>query len=239
MSDGQLAECRAKVSFYYYYNYYFAVDGRVKTRGRAVRVARAAAQRVLAGHGVNNFCRVVRRPGGTAPPSEGPRRRLEPCRRAEGPPSPPRGRRCRTRSRRDAPSWPRGATDQSCHAQFMPPKSALPARNPGPSLNTWLIESPGVHGPNGIWIASAVFAVGLASRRTTAPKVGQRETLHVHHVRPLRQEHSRLCVEPNQTRQSQTADSAPVVATWEVTISTRKVVPYVRWPATGISAHCL
>jgi len=120
-----------------------------------------------------------------------------------------------------------------------PPKSALPARNPGPSLNTWLIESPGVHGPNGIWIASAVFAVGLASRRTTAPKVGQRETLHVHHVRPLRQEHSRLCVEPNQTRQSQTADSAPVVATWEVTISTRKVVPYVRWPATGITAHCL
>jgi len=34
------------------------------------------------------------------------------------------------------------------------------------------------------------------------------------------------------TRQSQTADSAPGVATWEVTLSARKVVPCVRWPAT-------
>ena len=41
------------------------------------------------------------------------------------------------------------------------------------------------------------------------------------------------------TRQSQTADSVPVVATWEVTLSARKVVPCVRWPATGITAHCL
>ena len=39
------------------------------------------------------------------------------------------------------------------------------------------------------------------------------------------------------TRQSQTADS--VVATWEVTLSARKVVPCVRWPATGITAHSL
>ena len=37
--------------------------------------------------------------------------------------------------------------------------------------------------------------------------------------------------------QSQTADSAPGVATWEVTLSARKVVPCVRWPAAGITAH--
>ena len=40
-------------------------------------------------------------------------------------------------------------------------------------------------------------------------------------------------------RQSQTADSAPAVATWEVTLSARKVVPYVRRPPTGITAHSL
>jgi len=37
--------------------------------------------------------------------------------------------------------------------------------------------------------------------------------------------------------QSQTADSAPGVATWGVTFSARKVVPCVRWPATGITAR--
>jgi len=40
------------------------------------------------------------------------------------------------------------------------------------------------------------------------------------------------------TRQSQTADSAPGVATWEVTLSARKV-PCDRWPATDITAHSL
>jgi len=39
------------------------------------------------------------------------------------------------------------------------------------------------------------------------------------------------------TRQSQTADSAPGVATWEVPLSARKVVPCVRWPATGITVQ--
>jgi len=39
------------------------------------------------------------------------------------------------------------------------------------------------------------------------------------------------------TRQSQTADSAPCAATWEVTLSARKVVPCVRWPATGITVQ--
>jgi len=29
----------------------------------------------------------------------------------------------------------------------------------------------------------------------------------------------------------------PGVATWEVNLSARKVVPRVRWPATGITAH--
>ena len=48
------------------------------------------------------------------------------------------------------------------------------------------------------------------------------------------------CFEQKHTaRQSQTADSAPGVAAWEVTLSTRKVVPCVRWPATGITAHSL
>jgi len=42
---------------------------------------------------------------------------------------------------------------------------------------------------------------------------------------------------PSTTRQSQTADSAPGVATWEVTLSARKLVPCVRWPATGITAQ--
>jgi len=41
------------------------------------------------------------------------------------------------------------------------------------------------------------------------------------------------------TEQSWTADSAPGVATWEVTLSARKVVLCVRWPATGITAHRL
>jgi len=36
------------------------------------------------------------------------------------------------------------------------------------------------------------------------------------------------------TRESQTADSALVVATWEVTLSARKVVPCVSWLATGV-----
>jgi len=40
----------------------------------------------------------------------------------------------------------------------------------------------------------------------------------------------------HQPRQSQTADSAPGVATWEVA---RKVVLRVRWPATGITARSL
>ena len=31
----------------------------------------------------------------------------------------------------------------------------------------------------------------------------------------------------------------PSLATWEVTLSARKVVPCVRWPATGITAHSL
>ena len=31
----------------------------------------------------------------------------------------------------------------------------------------------------------------------------------------------------------------PGVATWEVTLSARKVVPCVRWPATRITAHSL
>ena len=39
------------------------------------------------------------------------------------------------------------------------------------------------------------------------------------------------------TRQSQTADSAPSVASCEVTLSARKVVPCVRWPAAGITTH--
>jgi len=39
------------------------------------------------------------------------------------------------------------------------------------------------------------------------------------------------------TRQSQTTDSAHGVATWEVTLSTRKVVPCVRWPASGITVQ--
>jgi len=37
--------------------------------------------------------------------------------------------------------------------------------------------------------------------------------------------------------QSHTADSAPDVATSEVTLSARKVVPCVRWPATGITVQ--
>ena len=41
------------------------------------------------------------------------------------------------------------------------------------------------------------------------------------------------------TIQSQTADSAAGVATSKVTLSARKVVPCVRWPATGITAHSL
>ena len=41
------------------------------------------------------------------------------------------------------------------------------------------------------------------------------------------------------TRQSQTADSVPGVATKEVTSSARKVVQCVRWPANGITAHSL
>ena len=28
-------------------------------------------------------------------------------------------------------------------------------------------------------------------------------------------------------------------ATWEVTLSARKVVPCVRWPATGVTAHSI
>ena len=31
----------------------------------------------------------------------------------------------------------------------------------------------------------------------------------------------------------------PSVAAWEVTLSARKVIPCVRWPATGITAHSL
>ena len=31
----------------------------------------------------------------------------------------------------------------------------------------------------------------------------------------------------------------PCAATWEVTLSTRKVVPCVRWPATGITVYSL
>jgi len=37
----------------------------------------------------------------------------------------------------------------------------------------------------------------------------------------------------------QTADSATVVVTWKVALSARKVVPCVRWPATGITARSL
>ena len=48
-----------------------------------------------------------------------------------------------------------------------------------------------------------------------------------------------ICVRRMQTRQSQTADTAPGVATWEVTLNAQKVVPCVRWPATGIAAHSL
>ena len=40
-------------------------------------------------------------------------------------------------------------------------------------------------------------------------------------------------------RNKAATDSAPGVATWEVTLSARKVVPCVRWPATGITAHSL
>ena len=39
------------------------------------------------------------------------------------------------------------------------------------------------------------------------------------------------------TRQSPTTDSAPAVATWEITLSARKVVPCVRWPANGITTR--
>jgi len=42
-----------------------------------------------------------------------------------------------------------------------------------------------------------------------------------------------------ETRQSQTADSAPCAATWEVSLSARKVAPCARWLATGITAHSL
>jgi len=38
---------------------------------------------------------------------------------------------------------------------------------------------------------------------------------------------------------NKTADSAPGLATWEVTSSARKVVPCVRWPATYITAYSL
>jgi len=41
------------------------------------------------------------------------------------------------------------------------------------------------------------------------------------------------------TRQSYTTDSAPGVATWEVTLSARNVVSCLRWPASGITAHSL
>ena len=45
--------------------------------------------------------------------------------------------------------------------------------------------------------------------------------------------HSALHQQPT-TSQLQTADSAPGAATWDVTLSARKVVPCVRWPTTGI-----
>ena len=48
----------------------------------------------------------------------------------------------------------------------------------------------------------------------------------------------RICAR-QPARQSETADSAPGVAVWEVTLSARKVVPCVRWPATRITAHIL
>ena len=42
-----------------------------------------------------------------------------------------------------------------------------------------------------------------------------------------------------ETRQSQTADSVPCAATWEVSLSARKVAPCARRLATGITAHSL
>ena len=41
------------------------------------------------------------------------------------------------------------------------------------------------------------------------------------------------------TRNKPVIDSAPGVATGEDTLSARKVVPCVRWPANGITAHSL
>jgi len=50
----------------------------------------------------------------------------------------------------------------------------------------------------------------------------------------------------NQSRQTPIYNKAvidrrlrPGVATWEVTSSALKVVPCVRWPVTGITAHSL
>ena len=43
----------------------------------------------------------------------------------------------------------------------------------------------------------------------------------------------------HRTTQAQIADSAPGAAAWEVTLCARKVVPCVRWSATGITAHSL
>jgi len=46
----------------------------------------------------------------------------------------------------------------------------------------------------------------------------------------------RFVTRTNKTRQSQTADSAPGAATWE--LSAGKVGPYFHWPAAGITAQC-
>jgi len=62
-------------------------------------------------------------------------------------------------------------------------------------------------------------------------------------IRPEATEIHEKCCSTNTiataTRQSQTADSALGVVTWEVTSTARKVVSCVRWPATGITAHSL
>ena len=82
----------------------------------------------------------------------------------------------------------------------------------------------------------SALGTALTSHTTSAVQMDFQRNVHIDAMRSAKETGASALTNKGQ---SQTADSAPGVATWEVTLSARKVAPCVRWPATGTTARSL
>ena len=93
-----------------------------------------------------------------------------------------------------------------------------------------------------LWRVLISVVGSISSSWCVHPRLASRMTMWYHH-RDAVQHISvlfrrRLLQHNTHTRQSQTADSAPGVATREVTWSTRKVVPHILQPSPRLHVRC-